>query len=170
MNKGLEVIEAKWLFDLSQDQIEVLIHPQSVIHSMVSFRDGSVLAQLGVPDMKGAIAYAMSHPGRLDLAQPAPDFATIGTFTFETPDYDKFPCLRLAFDAIETGGTLPAVLNAANEVAVAAFLEGRLAFVKIPEVIRTVMSRHETTQQPDLEAIIESDAWAREKAEAMITS
>jgi 1-deoxy-D-xylulose-5-phosphate reductoisomerase len=168
MNKGLEVIEAKWLFDLSHDQIEVLVHPQSMIHSMVSFRDGSVLAQLGVPDMKGAIAYAMSHPGRLDLEQPAPDFAGIGAFTFEAPDFIKFPCLKLAFDAIETGGTLPAVLNAANEVAVAAFLEGRLAFVKIPEVIRTVMNRHETIPQPTLEAILDSDAWAREEAEAMI--
>jgi 1-deoxy-D-xylulose-5-phosphate reductoisomerase len=135
---------------------------------MVSFRDGSVLAQLGVPDMKGAIAYAMSHPGRLDLELPAPDFADIGGLTFETPDFEKFPCLRLAFGAIESGGTLPAVLNAANEVAVGAFLAGRLAFVKIPEVIRTVMDRHETMRQPDLEIIIESDAWARKEANALI--
>jgi 1-deoxy-D-xylulose-5-phosphate reductoisomerase len=168
MNKGLEVIEAKWLFDLSHDQIEVVVHPQSVIHSMVSFRDGSVLAQLGVPDMKGAIAYAMSHPGRLDLEQPAPDFADIGTFTFERPDFEKFPCLKLAFEAIERGGTLPAVLNAANEIAVAAFLDGRLPFVKIPVVIRDVMKCHETVKNPDLESILQSDAWARKEAERVI--
>jgi 1-deoxy-D-xylulose-5-phosphate reductoisomerase len=161
MNKGLEVIEAKWLFDLSPEQIDILIHPQSVIHSMVSFKDGSVLAQLGVPDMKGAIAYAMSHPGRLDLEQPAPDFAGIGAFTFEAPDFDKFHCLALAFDAIKTGGTLPTVLNAANEVAVTAFLDRRLSFSKIPDVIQDVMSRHPGRQHPDLKDILDADAWAR---------
>jgi 1-deoxy-D-xylulose-5-phosphate reductoisomerase len=168
MNKGLEVIEAKWLFDLFHEQIDVLIHPQSIIHSMVSFRDGSVLAQLGVPDMKGAIAYAMSHPDRLDLEQPAPDFAGIGTFTFEAPDFDKFKCLALAFDAIKTGGTLPAVLNAANEIAVTAFLDRRLSFVKIPDIIRRVMDRHRLTQTPGLEDILEADAWARREAGSVI--
>jgi 1-deoxy-D-xylulose-5-phosphate reductoisomerase len=164
MNKGLEVIEAAWLFGLSHEQIDVLIHPQSVIHSMVSFRDGSVLAQLGVPDMKGAIAYAMSYPERLDLNQPAPDFAGIGSFTFEAPDFDKFKCLALAFDALKTGGTLPAVLNAANEVAVTAFLDERLAFPEIPEVIRRVMGRHTVVSDPTLEDIIGADAWARGEA------
>ncbi len=168
MNKGLEVIEAKWLFDLSPEQIDVLIHPQSVIHSMVSFRDGSVLAQLGVPDMKGAIAYAMSHPDRLDLDQPPPDFAGIGALTFEPPDFKKFPCLGLAFNAIKAGGTMPAVLNAANEAAVTAFLGKRLTFVKIPDVIRHVMHRHPTTANPGLEDILEADAWARREAEALI--
>jgi len=168
MNKGLEVIEAKWLFDLSCEQIDVLIHPQSVIHSMVSFRDGSVLAQLGVPDMKGAIAYAMSHPDRLDLQQPPPDFADIGTFTFEAPDYDKFQCLALAFDAIKAGGTLPAVLSAANEAAVMAFLGRRISFPKIPEIIRRVMHRHQPVQSPGLEDILDADAWARSTAEALI--
>ena len=141
MNKGLEVIEAKWLFDLSHEQIDVLIHPQSVIHSMVSFRDGSVLAQLGVPDMKGAIAYALSHPGCLDLSQPPPDFAGIGAFTFEAPDFEKFPCLALAFEAIKAGETMPAVLNAANEVAVGAFLNRQLAFYKISDLIGRVMQQ-----------------------------
>jgi 1-deoxy-D-xylulose-5-phosphate reductoisomerase len=169
MNKGLEVIEAKWLFDLSHDQIDVLIHPQSVIHSMVSFRDGSVLAQLGVPDMKGAIAYAMSHPDRLDLKQPSPDFADIGTFTFEAPDFEKFQCLALAFDAIKTGGTLPAVLSAANEAAVTAFLNRRLSFSKIPDVIRRVMHRHRTVINPELMDILDADAWARDEAGGLIS-
>jgi len=169
MNKGLEVIEAKWLFDLSHDQIDVLIHPQSVIHSMVSFRDGSVLAQLGVPDMKGAIAYAMSHPDRLNLEQSPPNFADIGTFTFEEPDFEKFQCLALAFDAIKTGGTLPAVLSAANEVTVTAFLNRQLAFSKIPEIIRRVMQRHPVTKAPVLEDILAADAWARNTAETLIS-
>jgi 1-deoxy-D-xylulose-5-phosphate reductoisomerase len=169
MNKGLEVIEAKWLFDLSHEQIDVLIHPQCVIHSMVSFRDGSVLAQLGIPDMKGAIAYALSHPGRLDLKQPSPDFAGIGTFTFEAPDFDKFPCLTLAFEAIKAGGTLPAVLNAANEVAVTTFLDKQLAFAKIPKVIREVMHRHPVVSNPGLDDILEADRWARIEAGELIS-
>lgn len=169
MNKGLEVIEAKWLFDLSHEQIDVLIHPQSVIHSMVSFRDGSVLAQLGIPDMKGAIAYAMSHPDRLDLEQPPPDFADIGSFTFEAPDFEKFQCLALAFEAIKAGGTLPAVLSAANEAAVTAFLDRRLSFSKIPEVIRRVMHRHRITQNPGLIDILDADAWARDEAGGIIS-
>ena len=169
MNKGLEVIEAKWLFDLSHEQIDVLIHPQSVIHSMVSFRDGSVLAQLGVPDMKGAIAYALSHPDRLDLAQPPPDFAGIGTFTFEAPDFEKFPCLALAFEAIKTGETMPAVLNAANEVAVAAFLNRQLAFSKIPDLINRVMQRHRVSPHSGLDDILKADTWARGTAEELIS-
>ena len=128
MNKGLEVIEAKHLFDVEMDRIRVVVHPQSIIHSMVSFQDGSILAQLGIPDMKGAIAFALSFPERLPLAQPLPDFARIGSFTFKEPDIHKFSCLGLAMEAGRTGGTLPAVLNAANEVAVHAFLERRLVF------------------------------------------
>ena len=162
MNKGLEVIEARWLFDLAAEQIEVLVHPQSVVHSMVSFRDGAVLAQLGIPDMTGAIAYALSYPDRLDLAQPAPDFAAIGSLTFEAPDLEKFPCLAMAFNAVHTGGTLPAVLNAANEVAVEAFLENRLAFTDIPVVIGRVMASHQTLDAPTLEDILHADSWARQ--------
>jgi len=162
MNKGLEVIEAKHLFDVSLEQIEVVVHPQSIIHSMVAYRDGSVIAQLGVPDMKGAIAYALSYPERLALGQPLPDFAGIGRFDFENPDLDRFPCLALAFEAARAGGTLPAVLNAANEVAVAAFLDKRIAFTDIPEIISKTMRTHTAVTNPDLEEIMAADQWARE--------
>jgi 1-deoxy-D-xylulose-5-phosphate reductoisomerase len=168
MNKGLEIIEAKRLFNISQEMIEVVIHPQSVIHSMVSFKDGTVMAQLGIPDMKGAIAYALSYPERLELEQPLPDFVGIGAFTFEKPDLEKFPCLDLAYRACETDGTLPAVLNAANEAAVEAFLEKRIAFLKIPEVIRETMDRHSVIEDPTLEDILRADRWAREAAQTLI--
>jgi len=168
MNKGLETIEAKCLFDVSPEMIEVVIHPQSVIHSMVSFKDGTVMAQLGIPDMKGAIAYAMAHPERLALRQPAPDFVSIGKLTFEKPDIKKFPCLSLAYTACETGRTLPAVLNAANEVAVAAFLENRLPFIKIPQIIEETMEHHSVVADPTLGDILEADQWARKQAEDLI--
>jgi len=168
MNKGLEAIEAKCLFDVSQEMIEVVIHPQSVIHSMVSFKDGTVMAQLGIPDMKGAIAYAMAYPERLALRQPTPDFVNIGKLTFEKPNIKKFPCLALAFAACETGRTLPAVLNAANEVAVAAFLEKSISFVKIPEVIEKTMKYHTVVTDPTLSDILEADQWARKQAEDLI--
>lgn len=164
MNKGLEVIEAKWLFDVSLDRIEVVIHPQSVIHSMVSYQDGFVMAQLGIPDMKAAIAYALSYPERLALKQPSPDFKQIGAFTFAQPDLEKFPCLALAFEACRKGGTLPAVLNAANEVAVDAFLNYRTPFVKIPNIIRNTMDKHAVIMNPDLSDILEADGWARTRA------
>jgi 1-deoxy-D-xylulose-5-phosphate reductoisomerase len=170
MNKGLETIEAKCLFDVSQEMIEVVIHPQSVIHSMVSFKDGTVMAQLGIPDMKGAIAYAMAHPERLALRQPAPDFVSIGKLTFEKPDIKKFPCLSLAYTACETGRTLPAVLNAANEVAVAAFLENSLPFIKIPQIIEETMEHHSVVADPTLGDILEADQWARKQAEDLIKS
>ncbi len=169
MNKGLEVIEAKCLFGVSQDRIEVLIHPQSVIHSMVSYKDGAVMAQLGIPDMKGAIAYAMSYPQRLALQQSLPDFARMGALTFEPPDLEKFPCLALAYQAGKIGETLPAVLNAANEVAVQAFLKHRISFVKIPEIIRETMQRHTVVNDPSLDDILEADRWAREHAEMIIS-
>jgi len=165
MNKGLEVIEAKWLFDVSQDRIEVVVHPQSIIHSMVSYKDGSVIAQMGIPDMKGAIAYTISWPERLLLNQPIPDFANMGPLTFQHPDMEKFPCLALAFKACDVGGTLPAVLNAANEVAVEAFLEDRISFVRIPEVIRNTMEKHTVVKNPALSDILGADEWAREQAE-----
>ena len=168
MNKGLEAIEAKCLFDVSQEKIEVVIHPQSVIHSMVSFKDGTVMAQLGIPDMKGAIAYAMAYPERLALRQPAPDFVSIGKLTFEEPDIKKFPCLALAYAACETGRTLPAVLNAANEVAVAAFLENSISFIKIPQIIEKTMEHHVVVADPTLSDILEADQWARKQAEALI--
>ncbi|UCD33040.1 MAG: 1-deoxy-D-xylulose-5-phosphate reductoisomerase [Desulfobacterales bacterium] len=169
MNKGLEVMEAKWLFDVSTDMIEVIIHPQSIIHSMVSFKDGSIIAQLGIPDMKGAIAYALSCPERLSLNQPLPDFTHIGALTFKKPDVKKFPCLALAYDACEIGQTLPAVLNAANEVVVQAFLSERVPFIAIPDVIRKTMDGHIVVAHPTISDILEADRWARDEA-AMILS
>lgn len=168
MNKGLEIMEARCLFGVSQDMIEVVIHPQSIIHSMVAFKDGTVMAQLGIPDMKGAIAYALSCPERLTLKQPIPDFAGIEALTFKQPDLDKFPCLVLAYKACEAGETLPAVLNAANEVAVQAFLKQRISFVTIPEVIRKTMERHTVVKDPTLDDILEADRWAREQAEDLV--
>jgi len=164
MNKGLEVLEAKWLFGVSEERIRVVVHPQSVIHSMVAFQDGSVIGQLGIPDMKTAIAYALSFPERLPLAQPLPDFSGAVDLTFREPDFGKFPCLALAFEACRSGGTLPAVLNAANEVAVGAFLEDRISFVAIAEIIGETMARHQLIPLPDLPDISEADRWARHEA------
>ena len=164
MNKGLEVIEAKYLFKISEDMIKVLIHPQSVIHSMVAYNDGSIMAQLGIPDMKGAIAYALSYPKRLAIGQQLPDFVDIGALTFKQPDLKKFPCLALAFKACKTGETLPAVLNAANEVAVKSFLNQRISFVNIQEVIRKTMEKHIVVKGSTLADIIGADQWARRQA------
>lgn len=164
MNKGLEVLEATHLFGISEESIDILIHPQSIVHSMVSFNDGSTLAQLGIPDMKGAIAYAMSHPDRYPIGQPLPDFPRMGDLTFDAPDFDKFPCLSLAYEASRVGGTLPAVLNAANEVAVHAFLKRHLSFDGIPRTIQQVMAQHSPISNPALEDILEADGWARKKA------
>jgi 1-deoxy-D-xylulose-5-phosphate reductoisomerase len=168
MNKGLEVLEAKCLFGISRQMIEVIIHPQSVIHSMVAYRDGSVIAQLGIPDMKVAIAYALSYPQRLPLRQPLPKFDGSQTLTFEQPDLGKFPCLALAFRACEVGGTLPAVLNAANEVAVGAFLNQSIGFVDIPAVVEQTMGEHHIISSPELQDILEADRWARKQAEGEI--
>jgi len=168
MNKGLEVIEAKCLFDVSRKRIEVMIHPQSVVHSMVTYKDGAVMAQLGIPDMKGAIAYALSYPERLALQQPLPDFAGMAGLTFASPDLEKFPCLALAYRACETGGSLPAVLNAANEVAVRAFLNQQISFTEIPETIRKTMESHTIVSDPSLADILEADQWARQQAENLI--
>jgi len=168
MNKGLEVIEAKWLFDVNPGQIEVVVHPQSIVHSMVAFCDGAILAQLGIPDMQGAIAYALSYPQRLALHQPMPNLPAIHALTFESPDTQKFPCLRLAFEAVQTGGTLPAVMNAANEIAVAAFLDGRLRFTDIAAVVSRTMSAHVIDSTPDLAAILAADQWARLKSQSMV--
>lgn len=162
MNKGLEVIEAKFLFGIPLEKIEVVVHPQSVIHSMVSYVDGAVIAQLGIPDMKGAISYAMSYPERLALNQSIPEFANIGSLTFEKPDIKKFPCLALAYQACETGATLPCVLNAANEIAVTAFLTKKISFIEIPIIIDKIMTEHTVVPNPDLSDILAADKWARD--------
>lgn len=164
MNKGLEVIEAHHLFAIDAGRIEVVVHPQSIVHSMVAFVDGVVMAQMGQPDMKGAIAYALNHPQRLDIGMAPPDFAALGALTFEKPDFSRFRCLKLAFDAAASGGTMPTVLNAANEVAVAAFLEERIGFLDIPRIIETTMDAHGVITLPVLDDVQESDAWARRKA------
>ena len=168
MNKGLEVIEARWLFDIDFDRIKVVVHPQSIVHSMVTYADGAVIAQMGVPDMKGAIAYGLSHPRRLSLDVPAPDFARIGQFTFADPDLDRFPCLALAYAAGRQGGSCPAVLNAANEVAVEAFLDNRLPYIGIHPVIEQTLNRHTSQNGADLTAILAADRWARETAQDLI--
>jgi 1-deoxy-D-xylulose-5-phosphate reductoisomerase len=150
MNKGLEVIEAKHLFNVDREMIEVVIHPQSIIHSMVAYKDGSIIAQLGIPDMKTAIAYALSYPQRLPF------------------DLEKFPCLALAFKACEAGGTLPAVLNASSEVAVNAFLENALSFVDIAKIISQTMAKHNIVADPNLPDILDADQWARAQAKELI--
>lgn len=162
MNKGLEVIEAHWLFGLPGERIHVVIHPQSIIHSMVEFIDGSVKAQLGVPDMKLPIQYALSYPERWPMNGARVDFPALGSMTFSEPDRNKFRCLGLAFDALALGGTAPAVLNAANEVAVKAFLERAISFEKIPTVIERALTRHKTRPGPDIQDIIEADRQTRQ--------
>jgi len=164
MNKGLEVIEATWLFDLPQEKVRVVVHPQSIVHSMVAFRDGVVLAQMGTPDMKPAIAYALSYPERLELRQPLPDFSGGLALEFRDVDRSRFPCLRLAEEACHRGGTLPAVLNAANEVAVEAFLAERIGFTAIARVVEATMQAHEVCDSPGLEDVIDADRWARRTA------
>ena len=161
MNKGLEVIEARWLFNAPPGRIEVIVHPQSVIHSMVRYRDGSVVAQLGVPDMRTPIAHALAWPERMDAGVPALDFSLLGGLTFEKPDQEHFPCLWLAFDALREGGDQPAVLNAANEVAVAAFLERRLPFMDIPRVVENAMQQFAGRVSNSIEELLELDAEVR---------
>jgi 1-deoxy-D-xylulose-5-phosphate reductoisomerase len=170
MNKGLEVIEARWLFGLPPEKIGVLVHPQSIVHSMVEYQDGAVVAQLGVPDMKGPIAYALSYPERLDGASPALDLARVGSLTFEEPDLERFPCLGYAFDALRAGGSMPAVLSAANEVAVRCFLEERIGFGDIARVIRSTMDVHTPGPVATVEDALAADLWARQKAEKLIDS
>ena len=164
MNKGLEVIEARWLFGLPAERVSVLIHPQSVVHSMVEFVDGTVLAQLGVTDMRLPIQYALSYPERWEAAIPGLDFTRSLHLDFDPPDHGRFPCLPLAYRALEAGGSMPAVLNAANEEAVAAFLAGRIPFTAIPESIEEVMGGHPAAALGALEDVLEADAWARRRA------
>ena len=168
MNKGLEVIEAHHLFQVPAEQVQVVVHPQSIIHSMVEFYDGSVLAQLGIPDMRIPISYALAYPERLPNTLPSLNLFDIQTLSFYPPDFQRFPCLQLAFDAARAGGTMPAVLNAANEVAVQAFLDETIAFLDIPTVIEAAMVQH--TPEPILDAsvAIHADRWARECAMAAV--
>ncbi|MBU4345990.1 MAG: 1-deoxy-D-xylulose-5-phosphate reductoisomerase [Candidatus Omnitrophica bacterium] len=164
MNKGLEVLETMFLFDVELDKIKILIHPQAIIHSMVEFIDGVILAQLSVTDMRIPIQYALSYPERLPTALPGIDFFKLKELKFEKPDFKKFPCLALAYRAASEAGTMPAVLNAANEASVDEFLKGRLEFISIPEVIERVLNRHKNIKQPGLGDILEADNWAREEA------
>jgi 1-deoxy-D-xylulose-5-phosphate reductoisomerase len=164
MNKGLEVIEARWLFDVAPERIEVLVHSQSIIHSLVEFADGSVIAQLSNPDMRVPIAHALGYPERIESGAAPLDLAAIGQLSFERPDRQRFPCLGLAYAALREGGTAPAVLNAANEVAVAAFLEGRLRYTAIPRVIEQALERASATQADGLETVLEADRSARRAA------
>lgn len=162
MNKGLEVIEAKWLFNVDLEQIEVLVHPQSIIHSMVGYEDGAVIAQLGLPDMKVPIQYALTYPKRIANSFPKINFFEQNNLTFEKPRIDKFPCLGLAYKAIRTGGTMPAVLNAANEIAVERFIKREIAFTDISKLIEMAMSAYNVKYNYSLEDVLEADNWARE--------
>ncbi|WP_261132885.1 1-deoxy-D-xylulose-5-phosphate reductoisomerase [Bacillus sp. Marseille-Q3570] len=169
MNKGLEVIEAHWLFDTNYEDIEVVMHRESVIHSMVEFIDGSVIAHLGTPDMKVPIQYALTHPGRLDLPSGKRlNLVDIGTLHFEKMDLERFPCLRYAFEAGNAGGTMPTVLNAANETAVEAFLNGRIEFLEIETLIEKALDNHESVEAPSLEEIREADAASRQFVQSLI--
>jgi 1-deoxy-D-xylulose-5-phosphate reductoisomerase len=164
MNKGLEVIEAHWFFQVPPEQIEVVIHPQGVVHSLVEYVDGSLIAQLSVPDMRIPIAYALSYPRRLAMDLPVLNLHELNHLTFDPPDLEKFPCLKLAYQALETGGTMPAVLNAANEVAVGTFLEGKIGFDLIPQVVASTMQEHKPIHLREVEAVLEADQWAKVKA------
>jgi len=164
MNKGLEVVEARWLFDIPASKIEVVVHRESIIHSLVEYQDRSVIAQLGLPDMRTPIAYAMNYPERIPLDLPSLNLAQIGMLTFFDPDHDRFPCLRFGYEALRVGGTMPAALNAANEVAVQAFLERKLGFLGIAETIRRTMDAHKPVEISSLEDALRADAWARTKA------
>jgi len=163
-NKGLEMIEARWLFDIGMERVGVLVHPQSIVHSMVEFVDGALLAQLSTPDMCLPIQYALTYPDRAPSERVQTNFAKLGNLTFEEPDAERFPALKLARRAGEVGGTLPAVLNAANEVAVEAFVNRKINFPQITEIVRRTMDAHKVVSHPTLEQILEADAWARREA------
>jgi len=168
MNKGLEVIEAHWLFNMPAEKIGVVVHPQSIIHSMVEYIDGCVIAQMGVPDMRAPIAYALAWPERCGTGIGRLDLAKTGTLTFEEPDMERFPALRLAFDALKAGRTYPAVLNAANEVAVAAFLDKKVGFTDIAATVDKTMQAHEAFLPVELDEYLQADRWARETAKKII--
>ena len=168
MNKGLEYIEAKWLFGI-ETPVEIIVHAQSIIHSMIEFVDTSIIAQLGIPDMRVPIAYALTYPDRFECNLPSLDLATMENLTFEAPDFDRFPCLQLAFDAMEMGQTMPAVLNAANEIAVQAFLDELIPYKDIAELIRMVMHNHIPAKLNELQDVLDADQWAREETKKLIT-
>jgi 1-deoxy-D-xylulose-5-phosphate reductoisomerase len=169
-NKGLEMIEAHWLFGVEMKQVEVVIHPQSIVHSMVEFADGSTLAQLSYSDMCFPIQYAVTWPERVPNRLPPLDFSTLQKLEFEVPRYEDFPALNLARRAGEIGGTLPAVMNAANEVAVAAFLDRQIRFPQIWQTVEATMDRHTSVAHPDLDAILQADRWARAEATRFVES
>jgi 1-deoxy-D-xylulose-5-phosphate reductoisomerase len=164
MNKGLEVIEARWLFGFGPGEIDILVHPESVVHSMIELIDGSVIAQMGVTDMRHAIQYALTYPERHSCQLPPLDLTSVSRLHFEAPDLDRFPCIRLAYRALSEGGTLPAAMNAANEEAVSAFLNERIRLTEIPHVIETVMNNHLNQPATDIETILEADHDARRAA------
>lgn len=170
MNKGLEAIEAKWLFGLDMDQIHIVIHPQSIIHSMVEYNDGSVIAQMGVPDMMTPISYALSYPHHLNTPLPPLRLDEIGTLSFEDYDGNKFRCLGLALQAADTGRSMPAVMNGANEIAVEAFLRGRIGFLEISQLIERTMEEHPCYPIDGIESVLEADRWARRKGEEILKS
>lgn len=169
MNKGLEVIEAHWLFNVPADRIEVVIHPQSVIHSLVQYIDGSVIAELGNPDMRTPIAHALAYPSRIDAGVDSLDLFAVASLSFERPDLQRFPCLALAYRALREGGSSPAILNAANEVAVQAFLDGKIAFTAIATVILAVMDRLPSFAADSLDEVLAADLAARAVADACIS-
>ncbi|MBE3575935.1 MAG: 1-deoxy-D-xylulose-5-phosphate reductoisomerase [Firmicutes bacterium] len=169
MNKGLEVIEAHWLFGAAFEQVDVVVHPESIVHSLVEFQDGAVLAQLGWPDMHLPIQYALSYPERWPGGVRPLDLAAVGSLHFEAPDTARFPCLPLAIQAGKIGGTMPAVMNAANEIAVQAFLAGRIRFPHIARIVAQIMEKHVVTASPSLDEVVDADAWARREAQRMAT-
>ena len=164
MNKGLELIEAHWLFNCPPNQLEVVIHPQSVIHSMVRYQDGSVLSQMGNPDMRTPIAYCLGLPERINSGVAALDFGTLNALTFKQPDFMRFPCLKLAYDAMNTGGAAPCILNAANEVAVAAFLHQQIGFTDIAKVVAHCLEKHDSSPQNSIDELLDLDKHVRQSA------
>ena len=168
MNKGLEYIEAKWLFGVDT-KVEIIVHAQSIIHSMIEFVDTSIIAQLGIPDMRVPIAYALTYPDRFACELPSLDLASMGNLTFEAPDFERFPCLQLAMDAMEMGQTMPAILNAANEITVQAFLDELIPYKDISEIIRMVMQNHSPVPLQELQDVLDADRWAREETTKLIT-
>lgn len=168
MNKGLEVVEARWLFDIPESRIDVLVHRESIIHSLVEYEDRSMIAQLGLPDMRTPISYAMRYPERMPLDLPSLDLTEIGALTFCKPDHDRFPCLQLGYASLAIGGSMPAAMNAANEVAVEAFLQGGVRFGDIAGIIRSTMEAHVHHDIESLEDAVEADRWAREKAGSLV--
>ena len=168
MNKGLEVIEAKWLFNVDVSQIQVVVHTQSILHSAVEYEDGAVIGQMGVPDMKVPISYALTYPNRIANDFEKLDITKIGTLTFEEPDFETFQCLGLAYLAIKTGGTMPAVLNAANEIAVEAFLNGKIGFMDIPNIIKNTMGAYTVKYNYSIDELLQSDEWGRQYAQSLL--